>query len=126
MKALALLALVAAAPLTTFVYPVREVTKVVDGDTFDACVDLVPRSHGEVHLTCARMRLIGIDAPEARTPEGPAATQWLRARMQGSERFVVRHHGRDNFGRWLVTVGLPDGGSVQAEMLDAGVAQPWR
>jgi len=93
-----------------------EVERIIDGDTF------VVQYDGEA----TSVRLFGIDAPELRTPDGPAAREALAAMVSGR---VVRlefpgPRKRDSFGRLLarVYVGQTD---VCAELLRQGHAQEY-
>lgn len=91
-----------------------------------------------VRLTSgARIRLAGIDAPEvghaaygrkSATPDEPfgaASRQALRAMLAGSRNRVLIRYGRestDRYGRRLAYLYLPDGESVQAELVAQGMA----
>jgi micrococcal nuclease len=109
------------------------VRKVVDGDTID-----VERDGGHVD----RVRLIGIDAPEAHdSPKldrlvargqdrdatlalGRQATAFARERLLGRRvelEFDVER--RDRFGRLLAYVWLPDGSMFNVTLLEAGQAR---
>ena len=97
------------------------VERVEDGDT------LVLRDLGNV-------RLIGIDAPQAergaRECHGEAATEAARRLLPEARR--VRYalgrdkdgDRRDNFGRWLAYLWLPDGAFVNELMVERGNATP--
>ncbi len=54
------------------------VDRVVDGDTLDVC-----RWSPRLSRSCVRIRLCGIDAPEASDPGGPEATRALRMLIGG-------------------------------------------
>lgn len=109
-----------------------QVRKVIDGDTIE--VERGGRTE--------RVRLIGVDAPEAHdSPKldrqvargsdreqilalGREATAFARARLLGRrvelELDVERH---DRFGRLLAYVWLPDGTLFNATLLEAGQAR---
>lgn len=91
------------------------VTDVIDGDTLR-----VRRDGMEV-----RVRLIGIDVPEAVACFGVAATARLRAlappgTVVGLERDVSE---TDRYGRLLCYVWLPDGRMLNEVLVREGVAQ---
>jgi endonuclease YncB( thermonuclease family) len=84
-----------------------------------------------------RVRLLGVNAPERRTPGGPAATaftlNWVRLHAHldalGSQDTPLRFAGdrRDAFGRLLavVTCGYC-GANLCLDLLSAGHAAPYR
>lgn len=87
---------------------------VLDGDTFDL-------SDGQ------RVRMLGIDAPEAgfrgkrKDPFSEEATAWLRDRIQGREILLrIDHPKTDKYGRTLAWVFDENGTLVNQEMLRAG------
>lgn len=100
----------------------------IDGDTTVVDVDLGFR------LTMqAAVRMAGIDAPEvnAKGPEGETARDWLRARLPvGQAVEMVTEKPADKYGRWLAHVwlvveGRPEVDSLNAQMLEAGLARPY-
>jgi micrococcal nuclease len=97
------------------------VIRVVDGDTLWLDVDLgfdVARKDS--------FRLWGINAPEHGTPEGDAATQWLKDQLAGLEtvRVATQKDKREKYGRYLATLWV---GSrcVNTDMVEAGHAVPY-
>ena len=84
-----------------YIYNVEKITKVVDGDTVDAMIDL--GFHTYVHK---RIRLYGLNAPESRTRDkeekarGMAAKKRLKELIKGKQLKVVSH-GVGKFGRVL-------------------------
>ena len=90
---------------------------VIDGDTFDL-------DNGQ------RVRMLGIDAPEAgfggNSPEhfSAEATKWLRDRIEGREVALRIDHPRtDRYSRTLAWVFEPDGTLVNQQILLAGRAK---
>lgn len=89
------------------------VVRVVDGDTFDADVDL----GFDVRMR-ARIRVLDIDTPELHGPDktrGEAAKRRTEELLAGGEALLhsVQH---DHFGRCLAHVWLP-GGELLADVL---------
>jgi endonuclease YncB( thermonuclease family) len=101
-----------------------EVLRVIDGDTFEARVNLWPG----LDVT-TRVRLRGIDAPELRARcdservKAEAAREALRAILDQGE-VTIGHVMLDKYGGRVVadasTIATP---SVSAAMLDAGQAR---
>jgi len=94
------------------------VTRVVDGDTVDLCVQLPCVRHALVY----RARLLGINAPETHTRNaeeksaGLASADFLRNLVEG--RKVCAHvQGDDMYGRLLVHLFLPDQNALQTNAL---------
>ena len=84
------------------------VTKVVDGDTIDAMVDLGFNTWKKV-----RIRMYGINAPESRTRDleekkkGLAAKARLIEMLEENEKhFILISHGVGKFGRCLGEIYL--------------------
>lgn len=100
-----------------------EVVDVIDGDTVDLNVSL----GFYVWIRYQRIKLAGIDAPEAGTPEGDAATKHLEDLIGGKSVILKSIHGdddparRDSFGNWLGLVWL-DGKSINDAMVESGNA----
>ena len=104
-------------------YRVR-VTRVIDGDSFVADIDLGFR----VWLRNITVRVLGVDCPEL---TGPTRAAGLAARGEAdawlsSGPVTVRTHLRDtdNFGRVLAEVWR-DGNSLADHLINAGAAVPY-
>jgi micrococcal nuclease len=119
-------------PMTPDLYVyAAQVTRVVDGDTVIADVDLGWHTwrHGE------RLRLARIDAPELGTEFGLEAVIALSrfigfggaARDIDPARVTIRtvKDRADNYGRMLAELFLADGRNINDLMLETGHAQPW-
>lgn len=91
------------------------VVSVRDGDTLD-----VMRG-GRTE----RVRLVGIDCPEWGQPFGRRAKREASTLAGGAE-VRVDGRGRDRLGRLLAEVILPDGRSLNREMVRAGLAWWYR
>lgn len=84
-----------------------KVTRVVDGDTIDAEVDL-----GFNVFIKERFRLLGIDAPETRTKDLIEKARGLKTKafvediINSSTEVVIKTNKAGKFGRWLAVVTL--------------------
>lgn len=105
------------------------ILRVVDGDTVDAEVDL-----GFDIRFRMKLRLLGINAPEMRTPEGPLAKLHLEELLAAPQPIAstaslyapvtVRtvKDRQEKYGRYLATLLLVDGTEVNARMVVDGFA----
>jgi micrococcal nuclease len=110
-----------------FEYYVKEVTKVVDGDTIDVVIDL----GFDISFT-TRVRLAGIDTPESRTKDlaektlGLESKKYLADRLKDAKNIVIKTekiNSTEKFGRvlgWLYVNG--EGNSLNLEMIEKGYA----
>lgn len=108
-------------------YYVKEVSKVVDGDTIDVTLDL-----GFSILFNSRVRLAGIDTPESRTKDlnekklGLEAKDYLKHAIESASSVVIKTEKSDSsekYGRILGWVFL-DGSdeSINNKMIKDGYA----
>jgi len=108
-------------------YYVKEVTKIVDGDTIDVIMDL----GFDIHFK-SRVRLAGIDTPESRTRDldekklGLEAKHYLEAKINEAESVVIhteKSNSSGKFGRVLGWIHLDHNEkSVNQEMVEKGYA----
>jgi micrococcal nuclease len=110
-----------------FEYYVKQVTKVVDGDTIDVVIDL----GFDISFT-TRVRLAGIDTPESRTRDlaekalGLESKKYLADRLKDAKNIVIKTekiNSTEKFGRvlgWLYVNG--EESSLNLEMIDKGYA----
>jgi micrococcal nuclease len=110
-----------------FEYYVKQVTKVVDGDTIDVVIDL----GFDISFT-TRVRLAGIDTPESRTRDlaekalGLESKKYLADRLKNAKNIVIKTekiNSTEKFGRvlgWLYVNG--EGNSINVEMINKGYA----
>jgi micrococcal nuclease len=110
-----------------FEYYVKQVTKVVDGDTIDVVIDL----GFDINFT-SRVRLAGIDTPESRTRDlaekalGLESKKYLADRIKAAKNVVIRTekiNSSEKFGRilgWLYLDG--ESNSINHEMIEKGYA----
>lgn len=88
-----------------------KVVAVKDGDTFEMLVN-----GKTVHI-----RLFGIDCPEKGQPFGDKAKQFTAARCFG-KRVKAVQRSRDQYGRVVAEVYLPDHSSLNIALVKAGYA----
>lgn len=102
------------------------VKRVVDGDTFYG--ESVVFDYGDFSVTIKepKFRLIGIDTPERNEYGYSQATSFTKDELDGKE-VLVKSHGKDVFGRYLVDVFV-DGQeeSLNDELLDEGLAEIYK
>ena len=109
-----------------FVYRLKALVRVVDGDTLDLDLDL-----GFSLTLRQRVRLLGIDAPELRSKD-PAE----KARGQESQAFVIQWFDRpgavlvrttkeEKYGRRLADCYREGAPSLCSELLERGLARPY-
>jgi len=88
-----------------YIYRIKSVLKVVDGDTIDAAIDL----GFDISLS-KRIRLAGIDTPESRTKDeyekklGIESKEWLKKKLEGQTDIIVKTELPDStekYGRIL-------------------------
>jgi len=108
-------------------YRVKQVLKVVDGDTIDVVIDL-----GFDIAFTSRVRLAGIDTPESRTTNprekilGKEVKDYLAKALQGATDIVIRTEKVDSsekYGRilgWLFLDRATD--SFNMELVNKGYA----
>lgn len=99
-----------------FHYRDCEITRVVDGDTIDANIDLAFNLFAK-----ARIRMLGIDAPERGQAGYHKATATLQSLVLGFKVDLIVT-GVDSFGRWLAWVVLDDQ-LIHDVLLNLGLAQ---
>jgi micrococcal nuclease len=108
-------------------YRVKNVTKIVDGDTIDVVIDL-----GFDISFSSRVRLAGIDTPESRTKDlkekalGLESKDYLKKRLEQATNIIIRTekvNSTEKYGRilaWLYLDGETK--SVNHEMIEKGYA----
>ena len=89
-----------------YVYRIRSVHKVVDGDTIDADIDL----GFDISLT-KRIRLAGVDTPESRTTDayekklGLEVKEWLKHRLEGAKDILIKTELPDSTEKYGRIIG---------------------
>jgi micrococcal nuclease len=117
-----------------YIYRIKQVIKVVDGDTIDAAIDL----GFDISLT-KRIRLAGVDTPESRTTDknekklGLEVKEWLKKKLEGQTDIIVKTELPDStekYGRILGHLFIGDTEvsaankkkSINQQMIDEGYA----
>ena len=105
-------------------YKVKEVVKVVDGDTIDVVIDL-----GFDLSKKERVRLAGIDTPESRTRDldekklGLEAKEHLSTNLANAKQLIISTEKDGKYGRMLGTIHMNDDiVSLNQQMIDKGYA----
>ena len=110
-----------------YIYRIKSVTKVVDGDTIDADIDL----GFDISLS-KRIRLAGIDTPESRTTNakekamGLESKEWLKKALEGAKDILIKTELPDSTEKYGRIIGhLFINGqetSLNNQMIDEGYA----
>ena len=110
-----------------YVYRIKSVGRVVDGDTIDADIDL----GFDISLT-KRIRLAGIDSPESRTTNlkekalGLESKEWLKKSLEGAKDILIKTEKPDStekYGRIIGHLFINDQEtSLNNQMIDEGYA----
>ncbi|MFZ9242601.1 MAG: thermonuclease family protein [Sediminibacterium sp.] len=108
-----------------YIYRVKQVLKVVDGDTIDVDIDL-----GFNISYTQRVRLAGIDTPESRTTDkyekklGMESKEWLKNALSHGKEIVIKTEKPDSsekYGRILGWLFVDDV-NLNLAMIDQGYA----
>lgn len=91
------------------------VTKVIDGDTFEACAG----------KQTYKIRVAHIDCPEIRQRFGDSAFAYAKQVLLG-KLVIVRDWRKDKYGRFVGSVYLHDGTAFHLLMLSKGLAWWYR
>ena len=89
-----------------YIYRIRSIHKVVDGDTIDADIDL----GFDISLT-KRIRLAGIDTPESRTSDanekkyGIESKDWLKKRCENAKDILIKTELPDSTEKYGRIIG---------------------
>ena len=103
-------------------YKIKEVVKVVDGDTVDLNIDL-----GFNLTKKERVSLAGIDTPESRTRDlkekelGIEAKEFLERRLSDGENLKVKTEKDGKYGRMLGWIYISET-NINKEMVQRGYA----
>ena len=89
-----------------YIYRIKQITRVIDGDTVDADIDL----GFDISLT-KRIRLAGIDTPESRTSDanekkyGLEAKEWLKHALQDGKNILIKTELPDSTEKYGRIIG---------------------
>ena len=114
-----------------YIYRIKEITKVVDGDTIDADIDL----GFDISLT-KRIRLAGVDTPESRTTDanekkyGLQSKEWLKHKVENAKDILIKTELPDStekYGRIIGHLFVNDQEtSLNDQMIVEGYAWPYK
>jgi micrococcal nuclease len=89
-----------------YIYRIKSVLKVVDGDTIDASIDL----GFDISLE-KRIRFAGIDTPESRTRNleekalGLESKEWLKKALEGAKDIIIKTEKPDSTEKYGRIIG---------------------
>ena len=89
-----------------YIYRIKQITKVIDGDTIDADIDL----GFDISLT-KRIRLAGVDTPESRTADanekkyGLEAKEWLKHKVENAQHILIKTELPDSTEKYGRIIG---------------------
>ena len=114
-----------------YIYRIRSIHKVVDGDTIDADIDL----GFDISLT-KRIRLAGVDTPESRTSDanekkyGLQSKEWLKHRVEGAKDILIKTEKPDSTEKYGRIIGHlfinNEPTSLNDQMIVEGYAWPYK
>ena len=110
-----------------YIYRIKQILKVVDGDTIDADIDL----GFDISLT-KRIRLAGVDTPESRTADtnekkyGLESKEWLKHKVENAKNILIKTELPDStekYGRIIGHLFINDqANSLNDQMVIEGYA----
>lgn len=92
------------------------VIRVIDGDTFDALVEL-----GFGVTQKFRIRLYGINTPENNTNEGDKASFIVKKLIENKSVKLIEAKNKDKFGRALAKVKMENGQDLTDYLIKEGL-----
>ncbi len=115
--------------MTTYEYHNSLIERVIDGDTYEAVLDLGFHIHKKTTL-----RLHGVDTPEIRAMHGDyvekrkglKAKAYVKKLIEG-KRFTVFVYDQGKYGRWISDISLDVAGKeipLSKHLLAKGLAVP--
>ena len=89
-----------------YIYRIKSIGRVVDGDTIDASIDL----GFDISLE-KRIRLAGVDTPESRTTDlkekamGLESKEWLKKKLEGAKDIIIKTELPDSTEKYGRIIG---------------------
>jgi len=89
-----------------YIYRIKQITKVVDGDTIDAEIDL----GFDISLS-KRIRLAAVDTPESRTSDanekkyGLESKEWLKHKVENAKNILIKTELPDSTEKYGRIIG---------------------
>jgi micrococcal nuclease len=89
-----------------YIYRIKQILKVVDGDTIDADIDL-----GFSISLEKRIRLAGVDTPESRTTDvnekkyGLESKEWLKHKVENAKNILIKTELPDSTEKYGRIIG---------------------
>jgi micrococcal nuclease len=89
-----------------YIYRIKQITRVVDGDTIDASIDL-----GFDIALEKRIRLAGVDTPESRTSDanekkyGLESKEWLKHHIENAKNILIKTELPDSTEKYGRIIG---------------------
>jgi micrococcal nuclease len=89
-----------------YIYRIKQITKVVDGDTIDADIDL----GFDISLS-KRIRLAAVDTPESRTADanekkyGLQSKEWLKHKVENAKNILIKTELPDSTEKYGRIIG---------------------
>lgn len=110
-----------------YLYKIKEINDIIDGDTIDLTIDL-----GFSLYLKQRIRLKNINAPETRTlnleekSKGLASKEWLKNELSKPGEWLIQTYKEDKYGRILgVLFRVGDSVTINEKMVNEGLAIPY-
>ena len=114
-----------------YIYRIKQIIKVVDGDTIDADIDL-----GFSISLEKRIRLAAVDTPESRTADanekkyGLESKEWLKHKLENAKNILIKTELPDStekYGRIIGHLFINDQEtSLNDQMVVEGYAWPYK
>ena len=114
-----------------YIYRIKQILKVVDGDTIDADIDL----GFDISLS-KRIRLAAVDTPESRTADanekkyGLESKEWLKHKVENAKNILIKTELPDStekYGRIIGHLFINDQEtSLNDQMVVEGYAWPYK
>jgi micrococcal nuclease len=89
-----------------YIYRIKQILRVIDGDTIDADIDL----GFDISLT-KRIRLAGVDTPESRTADanekkyGLESKEWLKHHVENAQHILIKTELPDSTEKYGRIIG---------------------